>query len=79
MITLAYGEIHLGKDHGKDVVPVIGGFPEVRPNLATVLADTAERGDEIDVARAQAARERAERSFAERTGREAHPLFIWPR
>ncbi len=67
MTTLAAGEIVLFKDNEEDeVLFVSGGLAEVRPNLVTVLADTAERGDEIDVTRAQAARERAEQSLAER-------------
>jgi F-type H+-transporting ATPase subunit epsilon len=37
-----------------------GGFLEVSSNRATVLADTAERKDEIDVARAEACAKRAE-------------------
>ncbi len=43
-----------------------GGFLEVRDNRVRVLLDTAERTDEIDVDRARAARERAERRLRER-------------
>ena len=43
-----------------------GGFLEVRDNHVRVLLDTAERTDEIDVERAKAARERAERRLRER-------------
>ena len=39
---------------------VAWGFAEVLPDKVTMLAETAERPDEIDVARAQKARERAE-------------------
>jgi len=37
-----------------------GGFAEVTPGRVVVMADTAERADEIDVERAQRARDRAE-------------------
>ncbi|KNZ68413.1 ATP synthase F1 subunit epsilon [Thermincola ferriacetica] len=46
---------------------ISGGFMEVSKNKLVVLADTAERGDEIDVARARAAKERAEQRLASRT------------
>jgi F-type H+-transporting ATPase subunit epsilon len=44
---------------------VSGGFAEVLPERVTVLADTAERAEEIDAARAQEARDRAERLLAQ--------------
>jgi len=46
---------------------VSGGFMEVIDNQAVVLAETAERGSEIDVLRAKAAKERAERRLQQRT------------
>ncbi len=46
---------------------ITGGFIEVRENHVTVLADTAERADDIDEARAQEARQRAQRQLEERT------------
>jgi F-type H+-transporting ATPase subunit epsilon len=49
--------------HGRELtkLAVSGGFLEVLPEQITVLAETAERPEEIDVARAQAAKERAEK------------------
>lgn len=47
-------------------VAVSGGFFEVNRNKVVVLADTAEKGEEIDIARARRAKERAERRLAER-------------
>ena len=44
---------------------VIGyGFAEVQPDRVTILAEVAERADEIDIARAEAARKRAEERIA---------------
>lgn len=43
-----------------------GGFVEVIDNVARVLAETAENGDQIDVLRAKASRERAEKRLAQR-------------
>jgi F-type H+-transporting ATPase subunit epsilon len=42
-----------------------GGFVEVLPDRVRVLADLAERSDEIDVARAQAALQRAQKAVVE--------------
>ena len=43
---------------------VIRGFAEVLPDRVTILAETAERAEEIDVARAEAAKARAEKRLA---------------
>jgi len=48
-------------------VAISGGFFEVIDNVARVLAETAERGDEIDVLRAKAAKERAEKRLVQRS------------
>jgi F-type H+-transporting ATPase subunit epsilon len=47
---------------GKDLqrLAVSGGFLEVLPEQVTVLAETAELPEDIDIARAQSAKERAE-------------------
>ncbi len=41
------------------------GFAEVLPDKLTILAETAERPEEIDVARAEKAKERAEKKLAD--------------
>lgn len=47
-------------------VAVSGGFMEVIANEARILAETAEKGSQIDVMRAKASRDRAEKRLAER-------------
>ncbi len=60
MSELKVGEMRFTTEQGKEVqVAVSGGFIQVFENKITVLADSAERGDEIDVDRARRARERA--------------------
>jgi F-type H+-transporting ATPase subunit epsilon len=45
-----------------------GGFMEVRDDTVIVLADTAERSDEIDLARAEEARRKAQEELSDRQG-----------
>lgn len=58
---LAPGEIAV-KNNGNevDLMAVSGGFIEVLPDQVVILADTAERAEDIDEARAEEARARAE-------------------
>ena len=58
---LKVGEISYRRGREVRHLAVTWGFVEVLPEQVTVLAETAERAEEIDVARAQAAKERAER------------------
>ena len=44
-----------------------GGIIEVQPHIVTVLADTAMRGEDIDAAAAEKAKEEAERALADRS------------
>lgn len=60
------GEI-LVREGGQEVsMAVSGGFMEVSPTRVVILADAAERGEEIDTQRAEAARRRAEERLKER-------------
>ena len=60
MTTLDAGELRIKKGGEELSLAISGGFLEVRPDHVIVLADAAERADEIDVARAEAAKRRAE-------------------
>lgn len=58
--TLSFGLIRVRSEGAEEVFTVAGGVVEVQPQLVTVLADAAENVEEIDVARAEAARKRAQ-------------------
>ena len=57
---LGIGEITYKADNIEYKVAVAWGFAEVLPNKVTILAEVAERPEDIDVSRAQKAKERAE-------------------
>lgn len=57
---LQIGELRIRKGGEERSLFVSGGFLEVHNNKVTVLADVAERAEEIDVERAEEARRRAE-------------------
>ena len=67
MTTLRSGEIEVKQDKETYYFAVSGGFLEVRPDHVIILADSAERADEIDLARAQEAIERAKSNLADKT------------
>jgi F-type H+-transporting ATPase subunit epsilon len=58
--TMKFGILKVRTKEGEEVFTVAGGLIEVQPRLITVLASSAENVEEIDVARAEAARHRAE-------------------
>ena len=64
LTTLKYGVIKIRRAGKEDIFAVAGGVAEVQPTIITVLADAAENVEEIDVARAEAARQRAEEVLA---------------
>lgn len=65
LTTLVPGELSYKQGSSKKTLAVSGGYAEVLDNVMTVLAPAAEFADEIDSARAQRAKERAEKSMAE--------------
>jgi len=66
MTALKEGELHYKKDGVEYDFAIGGGFVEVRPDRVIVLADSAERADEIDEQRAEAARQRAQQALQEK-------------
>jgi F-type H+-transporting ATPase subunit epsilon len=67
MTMIKPGEILIRKGTEEHSLAVSGGFLEVQPDHITILADAAERADEIDIARAEAAKKRAEDKLTNRT------------
>jgi F-type H+-transporting ATPase subunit epsilon len=64
LTTLKIGIIKVRSGGKEEIFTVAGGVAEVQPDLVTILADAAENVEEIDVARAEAARKRAEEILA---------------
>ncbi len=60
LAMLQVGELWYRQGSEKHYVAIAFGFAEVLPDRVTILAELAERPDEIDVARAEAAKKRAE-------------------
>jgi len=70
LTTLVPGVIRIKKQGAEEAMSVGGGFLQVARDKVLILADTAERADEIDEARAEEGRRRARENLAEyvRTG-----------
>ena len=62
--TLNMGVVRVRQGETEEVFTVTGGVVEVQPDIVTVLADAAENIEEIDLARAEAAKQRAEERLA---------------
>ncbi len=68
LTTLDLGELRI-REHGEEIgVFVAGGFLEVNNNVVTVLADEAERAENIDEQGAEEARQRAEKRVEQSRG-----------
>ena len=69
MITpLKPGEIKvITEDDEEKVFFISGGVLEVQPDIVTVLADTAIRGEDLDEAKATEAKKRAEEALADKS------------
>ncbi|APP09482.1 ATP synthase F0F1 subunit epsilon [Lactobacillus delbrueckii subsp. delbrueckii DSM 20074 = JCM 1012] len=64
LTPLTIGEVRVQRgadvDHKVDHITVSGGIIEFANNVATIIADSAERARNIDLSRAEAAKQRAE-------------------
>ncbi len=67
MSALKIGIVRFEQDGKTYKVAITGGFVEIRNNKVTVLADSAERAEDIDRQRAEKAKERAEKRLASKT------------
>jgi F-type H+-transporting ATPase subunit epsilon len=63
MTMLQPGDILIRKDKEEESFVISGGFLEVRPDKVIILADACERVDEIDIARAEEAKRRAQETM----------------
>jgi F-type H+-transporting ATPase subunit epsilon len=67
MTALTYGELVIHREGQEDeFIAIGGGFMEVGPEHVTILADSAERAEEIDMAQAEEAKLRAEELMAQK-------------
>ena len=60
LAVLHVGELWYRQGSEKHYLSIAFGFAEVQPDRVTILAQVAEKADEIDLARAEAAKKRAE-------------------
>jgi F-type H+-transporting ATPase subunit epsilon len=64
LATLKIGELWYRIGQERTYLAIAGGFVEVLPDRVTVLAQIAERAQDIDITRAEAAKQRAESRLA---------------
>ena len=64
LTMLQVGQLWYRQGSEKHYLLIAFGFAEIQPDRVTILAEIAERADEIDIARAEAAKKRAEERLA---------------
>ena len=67
LAALGVGQLWYRRGQERTYLAVAFGFAEVLPDRVTILAQTAERAEDVDVARAEAARDRAQASLTRPT------------
>jgi F-type H+-transporting ATPase subunit epsilon len=75
LTTVSHGPMRIDHPSGEsEYLFVSGGFLEVLPDRVTILADTAERGEDIDEAAAEEARKRAQIALQEHVSDEGRAI-----
>jgi F-type H+-transporting ATPase subunit epsilon len=64
LALLGAGELWYRQGQEKHYLVIAFGFAEVQPDAVTILAEIAEKADDVDIARAEAAKKRAEERLA---------------
>ena len=64
LALLGAGELWYRQGQEKHYLVIAFGFAEVQPEAVTILAEIAEKADDVDIARAEAAKKRAEERLA---------------
>ena len=67
LALLQVGELWYRRGQEKTYLSIAFGFAEVQPDRVTILAEIAEKAEEIDIARAEAAKKRAEERLIKAT------------
>ena len=65
LTSLNPGIVRICREGGEEIMAVSGGFLQVHNDRVEILTDAAERAEEIDEARAEAARQRAQQILAD--------------
>ncbi|RMH01789.1 MAG: F0F1 ATP synthase subunit epsilon [Chloroflexi bacterium] len=65
LTTLGFGEVVVRVGGQEEYFAIGGGFAEIQPDKVVILADSAEHAEEIDIERAEKAREHAEQLMKE--------------
>ncbi len=67
LTQIVTGEIIIKKSNKTESIAITGGFLEVDKNHLTVLADYAKKAEDIEIAKVEEARKKAERLMREKT------------
>ena len=74
MTPLRIGEVLVRNEGREEYLAVAGGFLEILPDKVVILADSAERAEDIDESRAEEARRRAQQILEQQPAESAEAL-----